>query len=91
MLEGDLARDRSVGGDPIAVEGREHEPPDAQVLGAVGEEDRARAGHRAQRPRARAALGDRRIGAYTARTASGCQTSTSGASSKARRMVNASP
>ena len=29
--------------------------------------------------------------AYTARTASGCQTSTSGASSKARRMVNASP
>ncbi len=62
VLEGDLARDGAVAGDPLAGEGGEHEPPDAQVLGAVGEEDRARAGHGAQRPWARAALGDRRIG-----------------------------
>ena len=62
VLEGDLARHRPVGGDPIAVEGGEHEPPDAQVLGAVGEEDRARA-----RPPGAAARGSRRAGRPTGR------------------------
>ena len=50
VLEGDLVGHGPVGGDPLAVEGGEHEPPDAQVLLAVGEEDRARARDRAQRP-----------------------------------------
>ena len=59
---GDLAHERRGGGDPLAVEGPEHEPADAQVRVPVGEEDRARAGDERERPRARAAARDPRIG-----------------------------
>jgi len=40
----------------------EHQPPDPQVLVVVGEQDRARPGHRPQRPGAAAAPRHRRIG-----------------------------